>query len=334
VLRVLVTGSHGYVGSIVLMRLAEIGIDVNTADAGWFRGAYVQGPPQAVADTNDFRLLQPADLMAFDAIIHLAGYSNDPMGWLDRHETEQLNGIAAITLATKAKLAGVRRFVFSSTCSVYGDSGAQELDESGPTKPLTPYASAKLAAEKALLALQDNGFRVAILRGATAFGASPVPRTDLLLNELCAQAACARPIQLLSDGTSWRPFMPVDDFARALVTAALESPQTDCSVPIWNIAPPTMQMAVKEAAERAAAIGGAPPPCTGRNSQPDRRSYRVNGTRFLRAFPSFSYSTDFERQVASTISAFRAIPSLEADLRSDRFVRLAAFKKTEVRKIA
>lgn len=324
-MKIMVTGAQGYIGSIVSDRLAELGIDVSTVDPGWFRGACVSRPAQAVANLPDFRAVQGAELTGVDAIIHLAGYSNDPMGWLSPQDTHDLNEFAAIAFARKARQFGVRRFVFSSTCSVYGESGATELDETGPTRPLTPYAAAKLATEKALVALQDKSFRVAVLRGATAFGASPVPRTDLMLNELCAETACGRPIRLLSDGTSWRPFMPVDDFAKALVAAALDHPRCDLNAPIWNIAPPTMQMTVKEAAGRAATIGGAPQ--TGHGAPPDRRSYRVNGRRFLKAFPAYSYSEDFEHHVAKTVSAFKSIPTLEADLNSDRFIRLAAFMR-------
>ncbi|MCG3267178.1 NAD-dependent epimerase/dehydratase family protein [Yoonia sp. I 8.24] len=324
---ILVTGAHGYVGAVVLGRLVALGHNVKTADAGWFDHARVAPITRSAADWDDFRTPTVQDLRGVDAVIHLAGYSNDPMGWLNPQETYDLNEKAAIALAQLAKQAGVGRFVFSSTCSVYGESGAIELDETGPTKPITPYAAAKLGAEKALLSLNDAGFEVAILRGATAFGASPVPRTDLLLNELCAEAACGRPIRLLSDGKSWRPFMPVQDFARALVTAAVQRPVGNTKPPIWNIAPPNMQMTVQEAATRAAIAGQAAPPLLGENGQADRRSYRVNGTAFLRAFPSFSYSDDFESHVAQTIDVFRQIPTLDADLRADRFVRLARFKQ-------
>ncbi|WP_083480235.1 SDR family oxidoreductase [Loktanella sp. 5RATIMAR09] len=330
----LVTGAQGYVGSVVAEQLADIGLGVNIVDAGWFRDAYVLEQKQTNANASDFRALQVSDLKGIDTVIHLAGYSNDPLGWLNEQDTYSLNEKATVAFAGIAKQAGVRTFVFSSTCSVYGASGAKNLDETGPTHPLTPYAGAKLAAEKALVALQDSQFRVAILRGATAFGASPVPRTDLLLNELCAKAACGQPIALQSDGTSWRPFMPVDDFARALVVAATDDPQCDRDVPIWNIAPPTMQMTVKDAAVRAASIGGAAPPIVASNSMPDRRSYRVDGTRFLRAFPKYCYSEDFDRQVAKTVEKFRNIPTLAADLESDRFVRLASFKPAGIRKIA
>lgn len=327
-MRFLVTGAQGYIGSLVCKRLAYLGITVNTADAGWFQHAYVgEQLSQQRADSQDFRLLSCDDLRGTDVIIHLAGYSNDPMGWLNPQETYDLNETAVIDLARKAKDAGVRKFVFSSTCSVYGESGAVELDETGPTKPLTPYAAAKLGAEAALLSLFDDQFHVAILRGATAFGASPVPRTDLLLNELCAQAACGRPIELQSDGTSWRPFMPADDFARALVAAALDAPQDGNDRPIWNIAPPTMQMTVKEAASRAAKVSHAAPPIVGAQSQPDRRSYRVNGMRFLDAYPRFEYSESFDSQIMATVESYRNIPSLAKDIATERFIRLATFRR-------
>jgi nucleoside-diphosphate-sugar epimerase len=204
----------------------------------------------------------------------------------------------------------------------------------GVTSPVTPYAAAKLAAETALLGLRDASFGVAILRGATAFGPSPVPRTDLLLNELCAEAACGRPLELQSDGQSWRPFMPVGDFARALCTAALQTPQDGADLPVWNIAPPQMQMTVRTATERAAAVAQTLPPRLGPQSAPDRRSYRVSGARFVQAYPDFTYSDDFDGMIASTIREFKAIPTLAQDLRADRFVRLAQLKRAQLAKSA
>jgi nucleoside-diphosphate-sugar epimerase len=327
---ILVTGAYGYVGSQVLRELDDIGVDVVVSEVCWFPEAQVLPLSDERSHLGDFRALRVEDLTGIDAVIHLAAYSNDPIASLSPDATYALNHTAAVGFAARAKHARVRSFVQASTCSVYGSSGATEVDETSPCGPLTAYAKAKRHAELDLQHHADDGFRVAVLRGATAFGPSDCPRTDLLLNELCAEAVCGRPLVLRSDGTSWRPFMPVEDFARALVTAALAPPGDGGTAHLWNIAPPTMQMTTREAADRAAAIAGAPRPHLAESGPGvDQRSYRVAGTRFLAAYPGFSYQQDFESCIARTIDAFAKIPTLDADLRAQRFVRLAALGRNQ-----
>ncbi len=278
-------------------------------------------------DFNDFRTLKHIDFQRIDSVIHLAALSNDPLGSLDEKHTLDLNHQAALDLALKAKSAGVRRFVFASSCSVYGPSGAELVDEFAPTNPLTAYAKAKFLAESDLMELSDDHFSVRILRGATAFGQSDCPRTDLLLNELCADAALGRPIRLQSDGTSWRPFMPVSDFAKALLTAATEEPIAESGPYIWNIAPPGMQLTVRDAATRATHVAGLEAPIMTAGSNPDQRSYRVSGERFAKAFPKFRYSDNFDEQIRKSIDYFATLPNLYEDIRSERFVRLSNLRK-------
>lgn len=327
---VLVTGAHGYVGSEVVRILASMRVEGKTVDAGWFRDARVAGGPIARVDHADFTTLTEADLRDVSAVIHLAAYSNDPLGALSRGATMDLNHHAAVRFAETCRAAGVRSFVLASTCSVYGASGAEMVDETAPVAPLTPYAEAKALAERDCLALAGRDFRVSVLRGATAFGPSACPRTDLLLNEFCAEAALGRTLRLTSDGQSWRPFMPVEDFARALVTAALVPPLEKGLHPVWNIAPPEMQMTVAEAVDRATAVLGTDPVPRPQGRPADRRSYRVSGMAFLRAYPEFAYSRDFEGWIDRTAAAFEAVPTLAGDMSMGRFVRLAALKATPV----
>jgi nucleoside-diphosphate-sugar epimerase len=326
---ILVTGAHGYVGDEVLRVLDDMGADIVVSEVDWFPGARVVAPEIDRPQLGDFRILQRDDLTGIYAVIHLAAYSNDPLGSLSPGATDALNHTSVLAFAARAKRAGVQSFVQASTCSVYGSSGDVEVDENSSCAPLTAYAKAKRSAELRLQRQADDGFRVSILRGATAFGPSGCPRTDLLLNELCAEAVCGRPLVLRSDGTSWRPFMPVADFAQALVTAALTPPTGGGSSHLWNIAPPDMQMTTREAAERAAAVAGtAGPLLADSGAGVDQRSYRVSGSRFLAAYPEFSYQHDFESCIAATIDAFSKIPTLDADLRADRFVRLASLGRS------
>lgn len=326
-MRVLVVGGLGYVGQEVVKELRNRGFEPMVCDVGWFTEAIIDPRGSAQADFYDFRSLRVEDLTSFDAVIHLAAYSNDPLGWLSEASTLGLNFQSTVEFADLAKSAGVGTFVFSSSCSVYGASGVDFLDETGPTNPLTPYASSKLAAEKRLRKLAGPNFRVRILRGATAFGPSLSPRTDLLLNELCAHAAVGRVMKLTSNGKSWRPFMPISDFARALVCAAAQPPRSGETYGLWNIAPPDMRMTVMEAASRAAEIAGVAAPICEQGLAVDDRSYKIDGSKFASDYPSFSYCTDFAAIVRDTVDCFSQIPTLEEDLERKRFIRLSALER-------
>jgi nucleoside-diphosphate-sugar epimerase len=326
-MKILLTGAGGYIGPDILGNLENAGVEVRTCDIGWFTGASVRNGPWTTPDVADFTGISTSQLESVNAVIHLAGYSNDPLGHLHPEETDRLNFRATVDLARRARDAGVGAFVFASSCSVYGNSGDAVADEGRRPSPLTPYALSKALAEEALLELQTPNFRVALLRGATAFGASPVPRTDLLLNEFCAEAALGQSAVLTSTGESWRPFMPVSDFSRALCTAALHAPADATRRPVWNIAPPTMQMMVREAANLTAKIAQLPPPRIASGAAQDGRSYRVDGSRFTVDFPTYRYSSDFEAQLRFCMESFGRIETLRDDLRTKRFVRLEALRR-------
>ena len=221
-MRVLVTGHHGYIGSVLAPYLAEAGHDVAGLDTGFYRGCDfgVDASPVEgrLADVRD---VTPADLSGFDAIVHLAALSNDPLGDLDPSLTEHINGDGTLRLARAAREAGVRRFVFASSCSMYGASGTDDaLNEEAPLRPLTPYAESKVRAEEGLFALAGPDFAPVSMRNATVFGVSPRLRLDIVLNNLAAWAHTTGRIRLLSDGTAWRPLVHVRDVAKVGARAA------------------------------------------------------------------------------------------------------------------
>ncbi|HEX6699795.1 MAG TPA: SDR family oxidoreductase, partial [Gaiellaceae bacterium] len=210
-MRVLVTGHHGYIGSVVAPQLAEAGHDVLGLDAFLYRGCDFGGDGARVEErVGDVRDVQPADLAGLDAVVHFAALSNDPLGDLNPEWTYDVNLEGTIHLARAAKEAGVPRFVFASSCSMYGASSRDDvLDEDAPLRPLTAYAESKVRAEEQLSALADSGFSPVSLRNATAYGVSPRLRLDVVLNNLVGWAFTTGRIRLLSDGSSWRPIVHV-----------------------------------------------------------------------------------------------------------------------------
>src|SRR5213592_3504610 len=215
-MRVLVTGHHGYIGSVLAPCLATAGHDVAGYDTQLYRGCdFVEDRGTTPGRIADLRDVTAENLDGFDAVVHYAALSNDPLGDLDAGLTEDVNRDGTLRLAEAARDAGVRRFVFASSCSMYGAAGTDEaLDEQAPLRPLTPYAESKVEAEKGLFALAGPDFAPVSMRNATVFGVSPRLRLDIVLNNLAAWAHTTGRIRLLSDGMAWRPLVHVEDVAR------------------------------------------------------------------------------------------------------------------------
>lgn len=285
-MNVLVTGHHGYIGSVVAPQLADAGHSVTGMDT-FFYGGCDFGPDRGAVREwrGDVRDVAPAQLQEFDAVVHLAALSNDPLGDLNREWTYDINLDGTLALARAAKAAGVERFVFASSCSMYGASGLDDLlDEDAPLKPLTAYAESKVRAEEGLVELADDGFSPVSLRNATAYGSSPRLRLDVVLNNLVGWAFTTGRIRLLSDGSAWRPIVHVEDVGRA-VLAVLAAPRDLIHARAYNVGATAENYRIKEL---AALVHEVLPECDvelAEGAAPDARSYRVDFSRYEQAFP-------------------------------------------------
>ncbi|WP_024804666.1 NAD(P)-dependent oxidoreductase [Nocardia sp. BMG51109] len=278
-MRVLVTGHQGYLGTVMVPVLREAGHEVAGLDIGYYADCVLGPPPDDPPGIEtDLREVTADRLAGFDAVIHLAALSNDPLGALAPHITYDINLHASVRLARLAKAAGVRRFLYASTCSVYGAAGEDLVGEQAPLRPLTPYAESKVRVEAAVAALADAGFCPVFLRNATAFGFSPRLRADIVLNNLVGYAVLTGEVRVLSDGTPWRPLVHAADIARAF-ESCLTAPAERISARAYNIGDEADNLTVAEIAGAVVdAVPGSKLVITGETGA-DPRSYRVDFTR-------------------------------------------------------
>lgn len=287
-MRVLLTGHQGYLGTVMAPVLAAAGHEIVGLDTGLFADAVLgpapQDPPGIPADLRDVRA---EDLVGFDAVIHLAALSNDPLGSLTPELTYDINQHASTRLAGLAKDAGVSRFLYASTCSVYGAAGGEALvGEDAPLRPVTPYAISKVRVEEALFDLADRDFTPVALRNATAFGFSPRLRSDIVLNNLVGHALLTGEARVLSDGTPWRPLVHAADIAAAFL-ATLEAPRDTVHARAFNVGDPRNNVTVAEIAETVVGtVPGTRVVITG-EAGADPRSYRVDFSALTRAVPAY-----------------------------------------------
>ncbi len=278
-MKVLLTGSQGYLGTVMAPILRTDGHEVTGLDSGLFAdrvlGRAVKDPPTLTTDLRDVTVEQ---LRGFDAVIHLAALSNDPLGSLAPEITYDINHAASSRLARLAKEAGVSRFLYASTCSVYGAAGDGLVDEEAPLNPITPYAISKVRVEDDAAALADADFTPVFLRNATAFGYSPRLRADIVLNNLVGYAVLTGEVLVLSDGTPWRPLVHAQDIARAFA-ACLTAPKETISGRAYNIGTERNNVTVAEIAQSVVdVVPGAAVRITG-EAGADPRSYRVDFSR-------------------------------------------------------
>jgi nucleoside-diphosphate-sugar epimerase len=326
-MRVLVTGHHGYIGSVTAPLLRAAGHDVVGLDTFFYQGCDLMSGPDVSHLRMDVRDVRADDLEGFDAVVHLAALSNDPLGDMRPELTYGINFEATVALAEAARDAGVGRFVFASSCSMYGAAGTDEaIDETGDLHPLTPYAESKVRSESELSKLADERFSPIYMRNATAYGVSPRLRVDVVLNNLVGWAYTTGEIRILSDGTPWRPLVHVEDIAR--VTAALlEAPRELVHDEAFNVGLDSENYQVSRLAE---IVQEATPSCRieyAGSGDPDPRSYRVDFGKLARTFSELRLQWSAAAGAAELVAAYHAAEMSYDDFVGPKFTRLNRLKQ-------
>ena len=326
-MKVLVTGSQGYIGVHLVDVLKRAGHEVTGCDLGLFHGCEWEPFTQPNRMLHkDVRALELEDVSGHDCVMHLAAISNDPMGDLDPELTYSINRDASIRLAEITKQARTSRFLFSSSCSVYGKGHKPDLDESDPVQPLTAYAKSKIETEQQIAHLADQTFSPVYLRNATAYGHSPMLRIDLVANNLLACALATGRIDILSDGTPWRPLVHCRDIARAFV-AFMESPKDLIHNHPVNVGHNQENYQVRQIADEVQRLlPDAEITYTGEATD-DPRSYRVNFNLLYELIPSFTIEYPLARGMKQLHNKMLTHGFTESDFSGDQFIRLRTLTK-------
>lgn len=326
-MRVLVTGHKGYIGTVLTPLLTAAGHEVHGLDSDIFRrctyGEMCAAVPETIKDVRDVEL---SDVEGFDAVLHLAGLSNDPLGDLNADLTYEINHHASVRLAELSKKAGVARFIFSSSCSNYGAGGSDLLDEQGELNPVTPYGKSKVYVEQDLGKMADDSFTPVYLRNATAYGVSPRLRFDLVLNNLTAWAHCTGKVHLKSDGSAWRPLVHIGDISRAFLTM-LGAPKETISNRPFNVGVPNENFRIKEIAELVKETVPGSSLRFADGASADTRNYRVDCTMLPRALPDYQPAWTVAKGVKELYDSYQQVGVTLEEFEGERYMRLAHIQK-------
>ena len=328
-MNILITGNMGYVGPALIRHLRATIPSARLVgfDSGYFAECLTgtSQPPEKQLDEQhigDVRNFPTRILTNTDAIIHLAAISNDPMGQTFEAVTHEINHLATIQLAQRAKASGVRSFIFASSCSAYGFAEDGARTEMSTLQPLTAYAKSKVCTETALQQLAAPHFTITCLRFGTACGMSDRLRLDLVLNDFVASAIATRWVQVLSDGTAWRPLIHVSDMARAFEWALQRTPSNGGDLLVVNTGTNTWNYQVKALAEAVARFIPGTEVSINKHAQPDKRSYRVDFSLFRRLAPEYQPRTTLENAIFELRDGLTAMAFNDADFRNSKLIRL------------
>jgi nucleoside-diphosphate-sugar epimerase len=325
-MRVLIAGDRGYLGAVIVPFLQKSGHEVVGLDVGWYDGCDFGSPPSGYKQrSGDIRDVHPDDLVGLDAVVNLAAISNDPVGDLNPRATYSVNAEGAIHLGRMAKAAGVPRYVFSSSCSLYGAAADKPCTEDASFNPVTPYGESKVMAEAGLSELANESFSPTYLRNATAYGSSPRLRADIVVNNLTGIAFTRGEVRLQSDGSPWRPLVHAEDIARAFA-AVLEAPRGVVHNQAFNVGRDEDVVQIRDIATLVAEALDAPVTFAA-GAGPDKRDYRVDFTKIKTILPAFTPRWKVADGIEELARDMRRFGLSTEDFEGPRYVRLARIRE-------